>query len=66
MQLERETLVEIGISLVAVSLFVATVMYIGTAYGGEELTTAGATLLVGAVFGFVILMTLVGIFLDRQ
>lgn len=66
MQVERETLVEIGISLVAVSLFVATVMYIGTAYGGEELTDAGAMLLVGAVFGFVVLMTFVGIFLDRQ
>lgn len=66
MQLERETLVEIGVSVVAVVLFVAAVAYIGAAYGGKDLTDQGATLIVAAVVGFVLLMTAVGIVLDRQ
>lgn len=66
MQLERETLVEIGVSVVAVVLFVVVVAYVGATYGGKELTDQGATLLVGAVVGFVLLMTLVGVALERQ
>jgi uncharacterized membrane protein len=66
MQLERETLVEIGVSVVAVVLFVAVVAYVGAAYGGNNLTHQGATMLVGAVVGFVLLMTVVGVALDRQ
>jgi hypothetical protein len=65
MQLERETLVEIGVSLVAVALFVAVVAYIGGTYGGNDLSTQGATLLVASVVGFVLLMTVVGIALER-
>jgi uncharacterized oligopeptide transporter (OPT) family protein len=66
MELERETLVEIGVSVVAVVLFVAAVAYVGATYGGSNLSHQGATLLVGAVVGFVLLMTLVGVALDRQ
>ncbi|WP_255198305.1 DUF7472 family protein [Halorarius litoreus] len=66
MQLERETLVEIGVSVVAVVLFVLAVAYVGATYGGNDLSNQGATLLVGAVVGFVLLMTAVGIALERR
>lgn len=66
MQLEQETLLEIGVSVVAVVLFVAAVMVVGATNGGDQLTSHGATLVVGTVVAFIVLMTLVGVFLDRR
>lgn len=66
MQIEQETLVEIGVSVVAVGLFVGIITYIGATHGGDQLSDPGPVLIVGAIFGFVVLMTIVGIFLDRR
>lgn len=66
MQLEEGTLVEIGVSVVAVGLFVAIITYIGATHGRDQLTDPGPLLIIGAVFGFVVLMTVVGVFLDRR
>lgn len=61
--MEEDTVVEIAVSGVAVLLFVAAVVAIGTSFGADGLTEAGALALVGVVFGFVVLMTVFGYFL---
>lgn len=66
MDIERETLVEIAVSVVAVVLFVATLVVVGSTNGASQLTSQGALSLVVTILGFVILMTIVGVFLDRR
>lgn len=66
MHLERETFVEIGVSVFAVLVFVAAVSYVGATYGGDQLSAQGATMLVGTVVGFIALMTVIGVFLERR
>ncbi|MFB6119324.1 transporter [Halosegnis sp.] len=65
MDIERETLVEIAVSVAAVGLFIAAVVVVG-ATDGAGFTSTGALELVAVVFGFVLLMTGVGVFLDRR
>lgn len=66
MDIERETLVEIAVSVAAVGLFIAAVLIVGGSNGGTGLTSTGGIELIAVVFGFVLLMTGVGIFLDRR
>jgi len=66
MDIERETLVEIAVATVAVVLFVAALVAVGTTYGAPQLSSNGGIALVAAIFGFVLLMTVVGVFLDRR
>lgn len=61
--MERDTAVEIVVSVVAVVLFVVAVVAVGTVYGANGLTDDGALALIGVMFGFVVLMTAVGYFL---
>lgn len=60
MDIERETVVEIAVSVGAVGLFVAVLVGIGTAYNQGGFSTDGGVALVGAITAFVILMSLVG------
>ena len=66
MELDRETVIEAGISAVAVLLFVAALMVVGGANGQQNLTAAGAKSMLAALFGFILLMTLIGVFLNRR
>lgn len=66
MDIERETIVEIAVSTTATLLFVVAVVVIGNSYGAADLTSDGAVGLLAAIFGFIVLMTLVGAFLDRK
>jgi hypothetical protein len=67
MQIERETVVEIAVSLVTVVVFVAAVVFIGMSYGGPgEFSTDGALALVGAIVAFILLMFGVGFFLSGR
>ena len=59
MDIERETLVEIAVS-------VAAVLIVGSSNGASGLSSTGAIELLGVVFGFVLLMSGVGVFLDRR
>lgn len=61
--MEEDTVVEIVVSVVAVLVFVAAVVVVGTSFGVDGLSRTGALALVGVVFGFVLLMTAVGYFL---
>jgi len=66
MDIERETLVEIAVATVAVVLFVGALVAVGTTYGAPQLSSEGGIALVAAIFGFVLLMAVVGVFLDRR
>lgn len=66
MNIDRETLVEIAVSTAATIVFVVAIVAIGSSSGAANLTSDGAIGIVAAIFGFIVLMTLVGIFLDRQ
>lgn len=62
MDLERERLIEIAISVVAVSVMFALLYFIGAGYSeGGELTERGGELLVYSIIGFVFLMTGAGV-----
>ncbi|QCJ46962.1 MULTISPECIES: DUF7472 family protein [Haloprofundus] len=65
MELDGETLREIVVSVVAVSLFIAATVYIGTSYGGSNLGPTGGLALVASIALFVVLMAIVGVFLSR-
>jgi len=67
MEIERETLVEIATSAGAVLLFVVALFVIGvlfTTNGG--FSQSGALALVGAIVGFILLMTGVAYFLSTR
>ncbi|PSQ11453.1 hypothetical protein BRC93_05580 [Halobacteriales archaeon QS_5_70_15] len=62
MEIERETLLEIAVSVGAVVFFVAVIVGIGVAYGGRVLSDQGGLALLAAIAGFVLLMTGIGYF----
>lgn len=66
MDVERETMIEIAVSVLAVALFAAGIIAIGNATGGQRPTEAGGLALVGAVFLFILVMAGIGLFLERQ
>ncbi|RQH01006.1 DUF7472 family protein [Natrarchaeobius oligotrophus] len=61
--LDREQLIEIVVAVSAIFLMLGVMFHIGSTYGGDNgvLTPDGAELLVGAIVGFVFLLTAVGI-----
>jgi hypothetical protein len=63
MEIERETVLEIVVSVGAVLVFVAIMIGIGVTYGGRGLTSQGGVALLVSIAGFVLVMTLVGYFL---
>jgi hypothetical protein len=66
MELERETVREIIVSVLAVGAFVATVIAIGTIYNGDGLSNQGALALVGAIAAFILGMGAIGFYLAYQ
>jgi hypothetical protein len=66
MDIEREMLVEIAVSVGAVATFIIALLIVGSSNGGSGLSSTGAVELIGVVFGFILLMSGVGIFLDRR
>lgn len=69
MDIERETVVEIAVSVGAVGLFVLLIVAVGISYGIDTpggFSNTGALALVGAILLFVLVMAGVGVALDRQ
>jgi hypothetical protein len=68
MDVERETLVEAGVSVAVVGLFVLVLIGIGLTYGGEggDLGEAGALALIGSIAAFIVVMGAVGYLLNRR
>jgi len=66
MDIDEEMRRQTVVSLLAVGLFLASLIGIGVVFDGAEgLPSDGALALVGALAGFVLLMAAVGIFLIR-
>lgn len=63
MDIDRDTVVEIVISLAAVSLFITALVTIGTTYNDAGFSTDGAFALIGTIVVFVLLMAGVGLWL---
>ena len=61
MVLDQETVVEIVVSLGAVGLFVALIVYIGLLFNTEGLSETGAFALVGAIVAFILAMAVIGV-----
>ena len=59
MNLERDTVVEIAVSVAAVVLFTIAMIVIGNLYYTNGFSPSGAVALVGAIAGFVVLMLIV-------
>ncbi len=61
--LERDRIIEIVVAVSAVFLMLGVMIVIGINYGGEDsaLSPEGGELLVGAIVGFIALLTIVGV-----
>ena len=59
--LERERIIEAVVAVSAVLLMLGAMMWIGYSYSDDGLTEDGAEMLVGAIVGFIFLLTAVGI-----
>ena len=67
MEIEREAVVQVVISAIALVTFVAATVYVATAYATNGgLTPQGGVALVGAIGLFVVVMLGAGLWLERQ
>ncbi len=70
MEVDPEMVRQIVLSAGAVALFVVAAVFVGRTYAGSapgtDLAPTGGLALVGVLAGFILLMTLAGIWLERQ
>ena len=67
MEIEREAIVQVVVSAIALVTFVAATVFVATTYSVDgALTAQGGTALVGAIGLFVIVMLGAGIWLERS
>ncbi|MFB6106743.1 MAG: hypothetical protein ABEJ70_07195 [Halobacteriaceae archaeon] len=64
--MERETVVEVGLAIAAVVLFIAVVLAVGATFGGQRLSVTGGQALVGAIVFFIVVMAATGFWLSTQ
>lgn len=67
MEIEEGMGRKIVLSIVAVVLFIASSVFVGTTYGGADgLTETGGLALLGVLVGFIILMGVLGVYFASQ
>ncbi|MFC7044230.1 hypothetical protein ACFQH6_01355 [Halobacteriaceae archaeon GCM10025711] len=66
MEITREMVIEAGLGVVGVGLFMALVVAAGSMSGGNGLNETGAMLLVGAMVVFVVGMAAMGYWLSSR
>lgn len=61
--LERDQIIEIAVAVTTVLLMLGAMIFIGSAYGGDNgtLSSEGGELLVMVIVGFILLLTAAGI-----
>ena len=64
--MDRETILEIVVGAVGVGGFILALVLIGMQYGDDGLSGQGGTVLIGAIVGFVVVMTTLGYWLSEQ
>ena len=69
MEFDGETVRQILVSGLAVVIFVVALIVVGQTYGingGSAISATGGLALVGLLGGFIVLMAVVGLWLERQ
>ena len=65
--IDRETALQVGVSLGAVLMFIGAALFASSAYGENgHLSETGGYVLVGAIAGFVLFIAIAGFWLSRQ
>lgn len=64
--MDRDAVVEVIIALLGVAVLAGSIIYIGSAYGNGTIASEGGIMLVGAIAFFIVLMSIIGIFLSRR
>jgi len=64
--MDRETKLEIVVGAAGVGLFILALIFIGTQFGDGTMNERAGIALVGAIAGFVVVMTLLGYWLSGQ
>lgn len=62
MDIEEGMLRKIVLSIVAVVLFIISFVFVGSSFGGNELTETGGLGLLAALVGFILLMGVLGVY----
>lgn len=60
-ELERERILEILVAVPGVLAFIGVLVYLGSEFNDESLSQEGGLMLVAAIAGFVLVMSIVGI-----
>jgi hypothetical protein len=66
MEIDREMLIQIGVSLVGVGVFIGAIVLIGVFFADNGLTEQGALGLVGSIILFILVMTALGYWLSAR
>lgn len=66
MEIDREMLIQIGVSLVGVGVFIGAIVLIGLFFTDNGLTEQGALGLIGAIILFILVMTALGYWLSAR
>lgn len=66
MEIERETLIEIAVSVLGVGLFIVATILVGAMFNQDGLTEDGAFALLGVIVVFVLVMAVVGYWLSGR
>lgn len=66
MAVDRETKIEVAVSLVAVGIFIAAVLVVGAATEAGGMGATGAYALIGLIVLFILLMTAAGYWLSGR
>ncbi len=66
MELDRETVTEIVVSVGGVALFIAALVLVGLTFNDDGFTETGGLALVGLVVGFIVVFTGIGWWLSSR
>ncbi|WP_254272869.1 DUF7472 family protein [Haloarcula marina] len=67
MELDREAIVQIVVSTIALATFVAAAVFVSTNYSSNGgLTEQGGIAIIGAIGLFIVVMLVAGLWMERQ
>ena len=66
MELDRETVTEIVVSVGGVALFIAALVFVGLTFNQDGFSSTGGLVLVGLVAGFIVVFTGIGWWLSTR
>lgn len=64
--MDREAAIEAVVAFAGVGVLAAAIIWVGTTYGDGVIGPEGGLALVAAIAGFILLMSVIGLFLSRR